>query len=129
MGIVAEPRDYIKTKHISKGVFHCMRIISKERMEKKKHCEARTAGSQAAPPSPMCALPLLSGSAFFLGSTVQHEKSPPKAPELLVTSTGDQEERGWDGSPNREQLGKTLTGLVLIWSWSMFLSTVTRGGS
>lgn len=31
-----------------------------------------------------------------------------------------------DGSPNCEQLGKTLTGLVLIWSWSMFLSTVTR---
>lgn len=77
-----------------------MRIISKERMEKKNknRCEPRTTGSQVAPPSPMHALPLLSDSAFFPASTVKHEKSPPEAPELLVTSTGDQEERDRDGS-------------------------------
>ena len=77
-----------------------MKIISKERMEKtnKKRCEPRTSGSQVAPPSPMPALPSLSDSAFFLASTVKHEKSLPKAPELLVTSTGDQEKRDWDGS-------------------------------
>lgn len=51
-----------------------MRIISKERVEKKnkKRCEPRTTGSQVAPPSPMHALPLLSDSDFFLASTVKH---------------------------------------------------------